>query len=366
MAVASYTHDLTTFYAATSLTGFGELAGYTAGSKESIDPDLAIYGTVCLTASNRSAAPCSLAFTGTGPTLPTNGVFFVWQKFFAPNSLNTEANGGIIVGIGSTINNYYKWTLDGSDSYPYGGWLNYAVDPLITANRTTVGTPSGVHNTIGVGWDMINGISKGNALNLDIIRYGRGESRFTGGDLANGYATFLGYSIINDNPTTGRFGLIQAISGGYLYKGLMSLGFSGTAVDFRDSNTNISVDNTKHVSSAFNRIEVHNVGSRVDLTNVSFASLGIVSAGEFEMIDNADVNILATSFNNMSTFVFLSNADVISSTFNGCNNINTGGGVFTNTKVLAVPRSMARSLENTPQTASKIFHIVRLSSALSG
>ena len=37
--------------------------------------------------------------------------------------------------------------------------------------------------------------------------------------VVGGYATFLGYSLVNDDPTTGRFGLIQAVAGGYSYKG---------------------------------------------------------------------------------------------------------------------------------------------------
>lgn len=322
MAVPSYTTDLSTFNAVTTSTNFIELSGYTSGSKEGIDPDLAIYGTVCMSASNRSAAPCSLGYTGTAMTLATDEAVFVWQKFFAPNSLATEANGGIVVGVGNASGAYYKWTFDGSDSYAYGGWKNYAVDPTKTTGRTTVGSPSGVWSAVGVGWDMINGISKGNALTLDIIRYGRGESIFTGGQAAN-YATFDGYATVNDNPTTGRFGLIQKIDGGYLYKGLMSLG-TGTLVDMRDSNVNITIDNTKHVSASFNRIEVNNASSNIEWDAINFTAIGTVSKGQFEMIDNATVSMTACSFSAMDTFIFQSNATV-SSTFTGCGQITHGG-----------------------------------------
>jgi len=327
MAIPSYTTDLTIWNAVTAETGFLELSGYTAGSKESIDPDLAIYGAVCLSASNRSSAPCSLGYSGSSMTLGTDDAVFVWQKFFAPNSLDTESNGGIIVGVGNTSSAYYKWTFDGSDTYAYGGWKNYAVSPTKTTGRTAVGSPSGTWTVVGVGWDMINGISKGNALTLDIIRYGRGTSIFTGGQAAN-YANFAGYATVNDNSTTGRFGLIQEISGGYLYKGLISLGVTATLVDFRDSNVNVTIDDTKHVSAAFNTIEIHNASSNIEWTTVSFISLGSVSRGNLEMVDNATFDDVGGSFTNMGTFIYQSNATITGKTFRVCDLITQDGATF--------------------------------------
>ena len=327
MAVPSYTTDLSIFNDCTSTTNFIELDNYNSGSKESLDPDLAIYGTDCISASNRSVGLCSLGFTGTAMTLATNECVFIWQKFFAPNSLNTEASGGIIVGVGNAIGAYYKWTFDGSDSYPYGGWKNYAVDPTKTTGRTTFGSPSGVWSAVGAGWDMINGISQGNAFQIDIIRYGRGESIFTGGETAS-YATFDGYALVNDNATTGRFGLIQAIKGGYLWKGLMSLGTASTAVDFRDSNVIITVDNTKHVSSVFNKIEVNNASSNIEWTSINMSALGTQSKGDFEVIDNTTVNFDSCSFASMGTFTFQSNSTINTTTWRLCDQITQGGAVF--------------------------------------
>jgi hypothetical protein len=46
------------------------------------------------------------------------------------------------------------------------------------------------------------------------------------------------------------------------------------------------------------------------------------------MIDNATISLLSCTFNDMSTFVFLSNATV-KSTFNTCTSVTVGGGTFT-------------------------------------
>lgn len=325
MAAPSYTTDLQTFVNGSSLTGFVEFTGYTSGTKQVIDTDLAIYGASCISASNRASSPCSLAFDVNEPAGWSSGDnFFVWQKFFAPNALATFANGGIIIGIGNTSANFYEYKIEGSDTYAYGGWKNYAVNPLITTNRTTVGSPSGVWDVVGVGWDMINGIAKGNALTVDIIRWGRGESRFTGGETAD-YATIDGFATVNDNPTTGRFGLLQAIQGGYLFKGFMSLGLTGTAVDFRDENVSITIEDSLNVNSTFNKIEVHNASSNVEMTGFNITSLCTASPCSFEMIDNATVSLLGCTFTDMGTFTFLSNGDMEDSVFRRCDQVTPQG-----------------------------------------
>ena len=124
------------------------------GAGPDIDTDLAIHGSVCISQDRAKTGLNSQVYTGTGPTVPTTGAIFIWHKFFAPNSLATIVNGGARVLIGSDLSNYYGWYMDGSDTYAYGGWVNYAVDPTTTADQQA-GTPSGVYNTVGNGWLLI-------------------------------------------------------------------------------------------------------------------------------------------------------------------------------------------------------------------
>lgn len=330
MAVASYTTDLTTYNDCTSATGWAELSSMAASAPPDIDTDYAIHGSVCITSDRAKILLSSNAYLGAGFTLAAGECIFLWHKFLAPNSLATLANGGVRVMIGDSLSIYDGYYVDGSDTYPYGGWKNYAVDPTITPDQTA-GNTTGTYAVVGNGWNLpTQAPSKGNPFATDIIRYGRGQSIFTGGDLANGYATFLGYSIINDNPTTGRFGLIQAEGTGYLWKGLMSLGTAALPVDMRESNISITIPNTLHVTASFNRLEITHASSNVEFVSVSITSLCIVSRGQFEMIDNAlHLDVGGGVYTDMGTFIYQSNATLTGRTFRRCNQVTQGGATFT-------------------------------------
>jgi hypothetical protein len=107
----------------------------------------------------------------------------------------------------------------------------------------------------------------------------------------------------------------------------MTLGYS-SAVDFRDSNKTIFIQDTRKVASTFNKIEIRQATSRVDWTGITFTCLApttTASKGALEVIDNADVNFSGCTFTDMDTFVFLSNSSVLSSTFRRCGQVTVGG-----------------------------------------
>ena len=332
MAAPSYTTDLLTYNDMTSTTGWSEATGMTQTDGSGVvDTDLGILGNSCLSESQRKSGLGSLVYTGTAPTLPVGGAFFIWQKFFAPNSLDIESNGGIRMLVGSTSANYYGYYYRGSDTYDYGGWLNLVVDPSQSGSASqTQGTPAvGVFNTVGCGWNLINGISKGNSMTIDILRYGRGILGMSDGDLANGYATFTGAAAVNDNATTGRWGLLQFVQGRtYLHKGLLSLGTGSLAVDFRDSNKNIQIDDTPFVNSDFNRIECRVATSNIEWNSINYSALGTQAKGNFEMIDNCAVTQSDCTFIDMGTFKYQSNANVQGTTFRRCEEVFQGGATF--------------------------------------
>jgi hypothetical protein len=356
MAAPVYTTDLTTYSDATTTTGWVELTAYNAAGGPTADTDLAIHGSTCITMDRaKTTRDNSLAYDGTAPTLPTNGGFFIWHKFFAPNSLATLANGGVRIYVGSTVANYDGWNIKGNDNYQYGGWENYVIDPTIGTPDETLGGGVGDNSLIGFSWNLLAAPSKGNPFNVDIIRYGRGISEFTLGDLANGYATFLGFSLVNDHPTEalyGRSGLFQAVGSGYLWKGLMSLGVTATAVDMRDSNVVITIDDTPLVTSAFNRIEVHNASSNVEWTSVNFTALGTVSRGEFEMVDDCSVTLTGCVFTDMSTFIFKSSGSLDSDTFRRCDQITQGSASFASS-IFTNSTSATSVLSNNPALISE-------------
>lgn len=304
MAAATYTTDLTLVNDAESGT-WTELTGYTAGSAVTVpDTDYYIQGSGCVTQATggKTGLQVGMAYdygSDLGAAWTAGDCFFIWSVFLGGNSIDTLANGGIRLGVGSANGDMKMWYLVGSDygRNPYGGWQNVVFDPTETETTSdqTIGTPTaGVYQWFGSLLNMVAAVSKGNLHGVDAIRYGRGQLIVELGDLANGYATFGALATTNDynDVTNGynRWGLFQSQAGSYLWKGLLTLGTTANAVDFRDSNRVIVIDDTRKTYAAFNRIEVNNAASRVDWTNIQFTSLGTLSPGQFEAIDNATIN----------------------------------------------------------------------------
>lgn len=353
MAAPSITTDLSTVTLNESNTGWSEASGHTTGGADATDSETYIQGTAAVSQSTGQATGTQAGLEydygsdlGTGWT--SGEVFLAWQYFSSPTNIQTFANGGMRFGIGSSSGNidWYNTMGDDFGTYPYGGWQNTAVDPEYSTADLTDGSPtSGVYQIFGSLPNLRAKITKGSPHVVDAIRYGRAEIIVTDGDLSNGYATFVVMAQENDynDGTNGynRWGLFQEVQGGYLWKGLMSLG-STSAVDFRDSNRVISIADTPRTYAAFNKIEINNASSRIDWTNISISALNEsgLSRGAFEVVDNADVNFDGCTFTGMNTFSFLANSAVLNTTFRRCNavTVTTGsivGSTFDSSTVAA-------------------------------
>jgi hypothetical protein len=140
-------------------------------------------------------------------------------------------------------------------------------------------------------------------------------------------------------------------------------------VDFRDSNKILFIQNTEFVSSAFNRFEVNDASSRVDWTNINISALGTVSKGEFEAVNNADININGCVFVDMNTFIFQSNSSIVNSTFRRTGLITTGGATFSgctidnntaSSAMLASSPANAALISNTDFTSDGTGHAIEI------
>lgn len=335
MAVPSYETDLLPIDLAEAATAWAEptATSWLAGGIPAADDDNPFQGSYAVSkAFNATGIGGMLANTGSAMTIPTDGAFTGWHFWAAPGSLEADASGGIRFMAGSALNVFKSWDVGGLPSYTYGGWVNYAVNPTIQEDDL-VGTPSS-YQYFGAAVNNTNSIFKGSPFLCDAFRYGRGEARFYGG-VASTPATFEGYATENDSAST-RWGLIQKIAGGYLYKGLMVLGY-GSAVYFSDSNKAIFIQNSPKVTANFNTIEVRQPTSRVDWTGINITSLSLPtlptnSKGRFIMTDNADVNFDTCAFTDMNTFLFASSATILNTTFRRCGIVTQGGATFTGCK----------------------------------
>ena len=194
-----------------------------------------------------------------------------------------------------------------------------------------------------MGVNVLAAISKGNPFGIDAIRYGRGELRVVGGETAD-YANFAGMATQND-LNANMWGLFQAIPGGYLWKGLITLGYLAL-VDFRDSNVNIFIDDTRKVLSSFNRLEIKYTGTNIEWTNISITALGNVAKGELEMIDNETFIDVGGTFTDMGTFVYQSNATINGRTWRRCALVTQGGADLDNCIFDKSPAAVALLVDN--------------------
>jgi len=374
MAIAAYDSDLTSANnglvdEALTLDNWDEssVSAWADGGTEVAESNFYIQGSDCISAQFTKTGVGTLLndvnqFAGAF-TVDTDGAILIWAFWASPTSLTTYANGGIRTIVGNTTGDFYTFLASGSDfdPNPIGGWANYAIDPNTAISDATVGTPDNTWSIVGI---AINATaqSRGNPFAVDVIRVGRCSLEVIDGQ-AGDYGTFTGMGTF-DTSTDQRYALFQKIFGGYKWKGLMSLGITATAVDFRNSNANIFVDNTPQVSTNFNRIEINHVDSNVEWTSISISAqdgvenvvAATASRGNFEVVDNATVVFITCSFTDMGTFIFNDGTNpntLTGTTFRRCDKITTGGATLSGCTIDDSVNAIAVTTSS-PANAAKI------------
>lgn len=341
MTAPSYTEDLSDFATADEASGWGEFTalsynGQSAPTHQDNEYPL-IQGSYAVVQGCKNTAIGSIGYNygsdcgGHG----TDGAFFLWHVFAINQNINTYANGGLRAVVGSGYGDFKSWDVGGSDKppYPYGGWTCHVVNTSVSADDTG-GTPGANESHVGVAVNVTTGSSKGEPHAVDVIRFGRGSAIFQYGEVAD-YATIDGFATQNDN-TSNRWGLIQEVSGGYLWQGRMQLGTASNAVDFRDTDVTIFIKWTPKVTANFNTIEVVNASSRVDMTGFQFICLdtSTASKGRWITTNDADINLDSCTFVDMSTFTFDSVTVALECIWKRCAQIDPGGGDLSFSSVL--------------------------------
>lgn len=373
MAVPSYTTDLTTLANAdinTDTGTWGELTNHTGGAAATDEQDYFIQGSQCVSQSlgTKTGTQAGLQYNhGATVTLGTGDCIFVWQVLLAGNAIDTFANGGLRLYLGSSSGNVKIFKSSGSDfnRNPYGGWLNVAIDPTNTGDFTNEGSPSGTDwRLVGSGPNLTAAVSKGNMHALDKIQYGRGEVIIEHGETGN-YGTFAGIATQNDN-TSNRWGLFSLQGGIYIWKGLLSFGNTTNLCDFRDSNRVIRIDQTPKTYAAFNKIEINNASSNIEWTNVTILSptvvpsgeSSILSKGQLEVVDNATVVFNSCSFADMSTFIFKSNSTINGCVFRKCGLVTANSANLSNSSFINSTSSSSVLWNTAVDTNGKLDNII--------
>jgi hypothetical protein len=389
MAVPSYTTDLATISDAAAKASWDELGDWGGGGTVYDETDYYIQGSQCISqiCTKTGAQDITSLVVDYGSDLGAGGAdaftagetcVFMWHVFLPANALDVFNNGGTRLVVAADLNEFDAWKVGGKDfgRNPYGGWQNVAIDPSFPPDYQDDGAVgnAGVYQWFGSGLYLLAAIGKGAPHGVDYIRYGRGSLIVSGGEAAN-YATFTGMSAENDDPNL-RWGLFQEEGTGYLWKGLMSLGVSSPAhpVDFRDTNINITIDDTPRTYESFNRIEVKNAGSKVYWTGVNMNSLepSGLSIGQFEAIDDADIQLTNCVFTDTSTWIFQSNSVLNTTTWRRSGQVTQGGGDFDDCIFDSSPAEASIYVSNLDNidgcdfTSDGLNHAIQLSNAHAG
>lgn len=333
MAAPSYTTDLTTLAIGSITVDGGSWdessdAGWDDAGAMVDDGNLYYNGSACVSAQFTKDGVGTIMYEHTAAiTVPTDGAVLIHHLWAAPPALGLLVDGGVRVIVGNGLGVFKAWKASGRDAAPApkGGWYQYAIDPSLTEDYL-VGTVASPYDTFGIAVSA-TAQARGNPNACNAIRYGRCEAVYTLGESATP-AVFSGFAAL-DNATSAKWGLLQDVEGGYKCQGLMSFGTSGTAVYFKDANTNITIENTINVSANFNKIEINNAGSYFEWNAVSISALGTVSKGRFEVVDNADVNKTSCTFTDMDSFIYQSNSTILSTIHRRCGLITQGGATMT-------------------------------------
>jgi len=345
--MATYATDLQTFNLADSDADWVELIGHTTGSAPSETTENYYHNSIAIDQATAQALnqTCGVQWdNGADVTWTSGWAFFVWQKFDAGTNIYSWSAGGMRIGIGSTSGNMNYWNALGDDfgNYPSGGWQNTAIDPELSADQTDGSPVAGSYRLFGSMPNMRAKISKGSPHVIDAIRYGRGEIQVSGTG-----CTFNGMALAND-AVTARWGLFELKGNSYAWKGLMSLGLTGSAITMTDSDVVINLVDTPRIASGFNKIEINHADSALTLSGItingvktSITGSAPISKGDFEMVDNATLTWDNFTFNDLGTFIFQSNATCLTFNFTRCGLVTLGGGVFTGAKFSNCPDAVS-------------------------
>jgi hypothetical protein len=339
MAVPTYTEDLTDIATGDEAAGWINFVTNQQGTPAYEDADYPyIQGSFAVTQDcAKTKTLGNLGYDhGSTISLPTDGAFLVWQSFSSPFALDDYAgtstgNAGLAVLIGDDANNFDVWEVGGKDKspMPYGGWQCHAVNTTVTRDAVGAGTKT-IDRYCGAQVALTAYPSKGEVHQVDVMRFGRCSAIFELGEEGS-FATIAGFAAVNDNQSN-RWGLLQEVSGGYLWQGRMQLGSASNAVTMSDSNITIFVKWTPKVTENFNLIEVINIDSNIEMTGFTFQVLDVTttSKGRFLMTDPATVVLDTCTFIDMDTFIFDSTGTVTidGCVFRRCAQVTQGGASF--------------------------------------
>jgi len=149
----------------------------------------------------------------------------MWLMTVVLKEMESDANGGIQLYCTGGGNTGY-WKISGKDSYP-GGWYNLVIDLNSTVDSGSQPTLSSV--TV-IGLRIVTNDSAKNAQNTWVDSVICCDGLIAKGDDSGGYFDLDDVYALDNDPTTGGFGVIRKIGGQFFAAGMLEIGDSGADI----------------------------------------------------------------------------------------------------------------------------------------
>jgi hypothetical protein len=149
-----------------------------------------------------------------------------WFLITSGSLVNIYANGGIQFWASDGSNTGY-WYVGGRDTYP-GGWYNFVVDVSKTVDAGTKPTSMNAITSMGTRHNLTG--SGKNVDNIWVDNFCVCDGLITYGDDAGGYYDFDDIYAVENDPSTGGWGILTKKAGSFCLTGSVEFGdASGTS-----------------------------------------------------------------------------------------------------------------------------------------
>jgi hypothetical protein len=218
------TTDLTIITTAETATGWTIFGS--GGGGVLLEPDFFVQGANCVSRAVSGAGTLKggtfLAGTLNYTTTHAGKLVYIWLRVNTAQLIDTRANGGlrIVIGSGATspaaaAGAWSAWYVDGSDTIPAEtGWRCYVIDPTLPPS-TSFGTLDLTDVRHYGAVILTTATAKGQNLGIDQISYGLGELRCRGAPAVAG-AGFAEMLAADYGTIANRYGILTE-RGGIIY-----------------------------------------------------------------------------------------------------------------------------------------------------
>jgi hypothetical protein len=258
-----------------------------------------IQGTDCL--SLKQASGLNRFYYNYGSTIDMTQFdrhFYCWGQGFG--RLDTYANGGIRLFMGTTTTNFDEWFVDGSNTYK-GGWKCFVVNPQYPSDFSN---GSGVTLTtvqyFGITFNCTAAFTGNNkTIFVDAIRVGSGL-RITGGTSSD--TGKFSEIHADDTNSNNQYGVVRRDAGAYIVQGELIFGNTGSATSFYFSDNNATVIfDDQRISSTLPKIKVE---AHASATTTHFQLGDKVGSGS-STVGTKSVNISSAPVSATASFTYV-------------------------------------------------------------